>query len=162
MATKAKNFEQRFKQDWMTYCPDSFCYRLNDQVSGYKGTSANISDFLCYKYPLDYVIDCKTHKGNTISFSDFSQYERMLPYKDIKGMVLGTVIWFYEKDKIVWCPIQTWEKLKLEGKKSFNLKYIDDPNYDCFEIPSRKLRTYMETNYSYLTDVYEREYNEID
>ena len=68
MATKAKNFEQRFKQDWMTYCPDSFCYRLNDQVSGYKGTSANISDFICYKYPLDYVIDCKSHKGNTISF----------------------------------------------------------------------------------------------
>jgi len=156
--SKGKGFESRFKQDWMTYVRDSFIYRLNDQMSGYRGTSSNIADFICYSYPICFAIDCKTHKGNSISFSDFSQYERMLPYKDIKGLVLGTVIFFYEKDIVCWVPIQTWEQLKAEGKKSFNIKYLDDPKYDCFTLPSKKLRTYMETNYSALTDVYEREY----
>lgn len=60
-------------------------------MGGYYGVS-NVSDFICYSCPLIYLIDCKTHKGNTLNFSDFSQYESMLKYKDIEGLFAGTVI----------------------------------------------------------------------
>jgi len=125
---------------------------------GYQGI-AGVSDFINYKYPYIYLIDCKSHNGNTVSFSDFAQYERMLEYKDIPGLYAGTVIWFVERDKVVWVPIQTWEKIKLEGGKSFNIKMLDNPDYECLDLPSRKKRVFMETNYSALIDYYENKIN---
>lgn len=160
MATQSrgKKFEARFKQDWATYVPDSFCYRLYDVTSGYYGVRG-ISDFICYKEPYLYLIDCKSHDGNTVSFNDFSQYESMLGVKDIPGVVAGTMIWFCERDRVIWVPIQTWEKLKLEDKKSFNIKYVEDSNYETLEIPSKKLRTFMESDYSTLIEYYKGKFN---
>lgn len=60
-------------------------------MTGFSGV-AGISDFICYKFPYIFIIDCKSHQGNTVSFNDFAQYERMLPYKDVKGLIAGTVI----------------------------------------------------------------------
>lgn len=34
MADKGKAFEARFKKNWQETVPDSFIYRLNDQMSG--------------------------------------------------------------------------------------------------------------------------------
>ena len=70
---------------------NSFCYRLYDVTSGYSGI-AGVSDFICYKFPFIFLIDCKSHSGNTVNFNDFSQYERMLEYKDVYGLIAGTMI----------------------------------------------------------------------
>lgn len=155
MATKGKKFEHVFSSNWAMTVPESFCYRLNDQMSGYLGSSSNVGDFITYKKPILFLIDCKTHAGNTLSLSNFSQYERMLEYKDIPGVVAGTVIWFYERDNcVVWVPITTWEKIVREGKKSFNVKLVEDPEYECFLLPSKKKRVYSDTDYSFLVDYY--------
>ena len=37
--TRGKQFEERFKQDWIRTFPNGECVRLPDQVSGYKYTS---------------------------------------------------------------------------------------------------------------------------
>lgn len=155
--SKAKKFEGVFKEDWLNTVPNSFCYRLYDVVSGYSGI-ATVSDFINYDYPFIYLIDCKSHSGNTVSFKDFSQYERMLPYKDIKGLVAGTVIWFYDHDKVLFVPIQTWEQIKNEDKKSFNIKMLGDENYEVIDLPSIKKRVYMTTDYSYLVNYYKDKY----
>lgn len=154
--SKGKKFEAQFKSDWDTTV-GNFCYRLYDVMSGYTGV-ATPCDFICYKYPLIYLIDCKSHDGNTISFNDFAQYERMLPYKDIKGVIAGTVAWMYKHDKVVWIPIQTWEKIKNEGGKSFNIKMLDNPDYECWEIPSKKKRVFMSTDYSQFVNHFEETY----
>jgi len=69
-----KKFEAFFKKNWIDTVPESFIYRLNDQMSGYMGSS-NISDFICYKKPELFLIECKAHAGNTFPFSAFRQYE---------------------------------------------------------------------------------------
>ena len=84
----------------------------------------------------------------------------MLLYKSIKGLHAGTVIWFVDHDKVIWVPIETWEKIKLEGKKSFNIKMVGNPDYECVVIPSVKKRVYMESNYMALIQYYAGEANE--
>lgn len=77
MADLGKKFEARFRDDWTTSVRDSFIYRLNDQMSGYQGSS-NISDFICYKKPDFFLIECKSHAGNTFPFAAFRQFESLL------------------------------------------------------------------------------------
>ena len=87
---KAKQFEIKMKAQWLDTVPDSVFYRLYDTTSGFKSIS-NVGDFIGYKYPLMFIIDAKTKKGNTISFSDIRQYDKMLEYKDIKGVFTGII-----------------------------------------------------------------------
>lgn len=101
------------------------------------------------------MIECKSHDGASIPFSAMPQYERLLTYKDIKDVHPGFVVWFKEKDTVIWVPIKTAEKIFLEGKKSIQLKMLSDSAYDLYVLPSIKKRVYMDTDYSYLvTDVY--------
>ena len=145
-----KKFEQIFKHDWRKSFPEGFIYRLNDQVSGYKITSANVCDFICYNYPTLYLIECKTHKGASIPFKNITQYERMLSYSNIDGVVSGIVLWLYEKDiGPIFIPISTITKLKKEGKKSVGIKAIEE-GYDIIVLPSNKKRVFYETDYSIL------------
>lgn len=150
MASRGKKFEDRFKSDWVESVPDSVCYRLYDTMSGYMG-QRNVGDFICYKYPLMFIIDCKSIQGNTLPFSDLRQYDQMLEYKNIKGVRVGFVVWFVDHDKVLWIPVQTMEKIQKEGLKSYNIrKMLDNDNYPVLEIPSYKLRTFMKSNYSEL------------
>ena len=80
MADRGKQFEEQFKKDWKESMPDSFCYRLHDQVTGYKVTSRNPCDFICYKFPYLYLLEIKSHEGNTFPFSAFRQYDEMIKY----------------------------------------------------------------------------------
>ena len=150
-ANKGKNFETRFFNNWYETVPESFIYRLSDQMSGYMGSS-NVSDFICYKKPNIYLIECKAHAGNTFPFSAFRQYEGLTQYANIPGVKAGVILWLYDHDKVIWIPIQTFMKLKAEDKKSFNIKMLDE--YECLDLPSKKLRTFMNTDYSALIDYY--------
>lgn len=150
MASRGKKFEDRFKSDWVESVTDSVCYRLYDTMSGYMGQK-NVGDFICYKYPLMFIIDCKSIQGNTLPFSDLRQYDQMLEYKNIKGVRVGFVVWFVDHDKVLWIPVQTMEKIQKEGLKSYNIrKMFGNDDYPILEIPSYKLRTFMKSNYSEL------------
>ena len=129
--------------------PNSVCYRLYDTTAGYHSIG-NVADFICYSYPNMFMIDCKSSEGNTIGFAAIRQYDQMLKYKGIKGVHVGIVWWSIDNNKVIWVPIETLEQIKNEGKKSYNIKMLSDPNYDSYEIPSKKLRTFMKTDYSYL------------
>lgn len=91
MASRGKKFEDRFRADWQESVPDSLCYRLYDTMGGFKSI-ANVCDFICYKYPNIFLIDCKSIQGNTLPFSDLRQYNQMLEYKNIKGIHIGFVV----------------------------------------------------------------------
>lgn len=152
--SRGKKFEERFKKDWIDSVKESFIYRLNDQMSGYMGSS-NICDFICYNYPNIFIIDCKSIQGNTLPFSDLRQYDKMLEYKNIKGLYVGFIVWFVDHDRVLWIPIQTMEKIKGEGLKSFNIRKMVDPaDYFFLEIPSYKMRTFMKSDYNALIKYY--------
>ena len=49
-ANYGKQFEQQLKNDFLKL-DDIFVYRLRDLTNGYGHSSAQMSDFIVYKYP---------------------------------------------------------------------------------------------------------------
>lgn len=151
-----KKFEDRFRKDFKDCFPNTFIYRLPDQQSGYAGGgSQNPCDFICYPGPLVLMVECKAHKGASIPFSAIPQYERMLDYKGLYKTYPGVVVWFYEKDLVVWVSIEEMEKMVLAGEKSIGIRMLQnkkntEQTYNIVVLPSTKLRTFMETDYKYL------------
>jgi hypothetical protein len=154
-----KKFEERFKKDYIQCFPDTLIYRLPDQQSGYAGGgSANPCDFMCYPGNCVLMVECKAHAKASIPFSAIPQYERLLDYKGKYKTFPGVVVWFYEKDTVIWVSIEEMEKMVSDGEKSIGLRMIDDKkpykkSYNIITIPSTKLRTFMESDYKYLVEV---------
>ena len=103
-------------------------------MSGYKHMS-NISDLIFYKYPFICYCEIKSHLGNTFPLTNLTQYDKLIYKKGIKGVRAGVILWFRDHDKVLWVPIETFERLKKEGKKSINVK-MDYFEYNIIEIPS--------------------------
>ena len=154
-----KKFEERFKKDYIQCFPDTLIYRLPDQQSGYAGGgSSNPCDFMCYTGSCVLMVECKAHAKASIPFSAIPQYERLLDYKGKYKTFPGVVVWFYEKDTVIWVSIEEMEKMVNDGEKSIGLRMIDEKkpykkSYNIITLPSKKLRTFMETDYNYLVEV---------
>lgn len=145
---RGKQFEKKFKTDFLKI-PGATIDRIFDTVSGYKSVS-NICDFIGYKYPNILYAECKSIKGNTFPLSNLKQYNRLIEKKNIEGAITGVILWFIDHDKVLFVPITTFEKLKLDDKKSFNIKMINSNDYQCIVIPSIKKRTFLDSDYSVL------------
>ena len=135
-----KKFEKRFALDF-SKIPNSFVMRLNDQMSEFKMTSKNISDFVCYSYPYMFCIECKVRKGNTFSLTTFSQLDSMQQTVGKKGLLCGVLIWFIDHDKICFCDIDNINNLIAKCKKSINVKMIDDNESGVYSIKSVKKKS---------------------
>lgn len=146
---KGKQFEERFKKDWETSFPEGSIIRLYDQMTGYKESSKNICDYICYNHPYQFFIECKSHKGASIPFDKITQYDKMKDVVGVKGVRAGVVLWLYDKDKVFYIPISTITEMKKDDKKSVGLKAVEE-GYNIIEIPSEKLKTFMKSNYSCL------------
>ena len=144
-------FEQKFKEDWKKSFPNSLCFKVTNQQSGYYSIN-NVCDVICFDGNRMYMLDCKSCRGASFPFSDFPQYERLIPYKGIPNLITGVILWLYNKDSVWYIPTFTVELAKNNGIKSINPKTIDRELYYILEIPSRKLRTFMNSDYSVLKD----------
>ena len=121
-------------------------------MSGFYGIS-NFCDYICYDSKRLYLLDCKSHKGASFPFDAFSQYEKLRHLYKTKNLVTGIILWLYEKDLVYFVPTYTIEKMKQDGMKSINPKTIDINKYYIVKIPSVKLRTFMNSDYSVLQNV---------
>ena len=147
-----KAFEKKFYDDFKKL-EGSSIDRLYDTTMGYKSIS-QISDFVAYIYPNILYIECKTHAGSSFPLSNLTQYDKLIDKVGIKGVRAGVILWFYEKDvDIIYEPISTYKKLKEDSKKSFNIKMIDDDTYPSVRCPSKKRRTFYDTDYSVLSQL---------
>ena len=156
-----KAFESKFKEDIRKSFPDAYILRLYDITNGYK-TIANPCDFIVYDSNRLYLIDCKSHKGSSFPFDNFTQYDKLIPYKNIPNLITGVVVWLYEKDVVVFVPTFTVEKMMNDGYKSINPNKLDRDKYYIIDIPSVKLRTFMNSDYSVLHDVMDyKTYSEV-
>ena len=114
--------------------------RLNDQTNGFAGR-ANICDFIVYKQPCLYYIECKTVHGNTLSIHSNdpkkkygnitnNQWEEMLKKSHIYGVHAGVICWWVDHDITAYIPIQVLDELYKNGYKSISYewdkKVIDD------------------------------------
>ena len=148
-----KKFEQKLKEDFLKI-PEATIDRIYDTTNGFTGIR-NICDFIGYRYPNIFYFECKTIKGNTFPLTNLKQYDKLLAKKNIKGVIAGVVLWFYEHDKVLFIPIKTFEKLKENNQKSFNIKMVGGSEYPSVVIPSVKKRTFMDSDYTVLLSMEE-------
>lgn len=155
ITVNGKDFEEQFKRQWKKSFPDGDIVRFHDIQYGYKNISG-LCDFACYNFPLLFYIDCKAHKGASIPFSAIPQYDKLIEKAGIKGIRAGIVLYLYEKEKIFYVPISTIKQLMDEGKKSVGIKAFEE-GYRIIEIPSKKLRVFMDSDYTVLMNTEEGE-----
>ena len=154
---KGKQFEKIFKQNWLQAFPKSFLFRVPDQLSGYKTYSQNLCDYICYNHPILYLIEAKSHQGNTFPLVNLTQYDKLVAKVGIKGVRAGVVLWMIDHDVVVYLPISFITYLKENNYKSFNVKMLDDEelNKKFIKIPSIKKRVFLDSDYSCLCNLEE-------
>lgn len=155
MKNRGKDFEKKFKEDFSKNPNCHFIYRIPDQLSGYKGSATNICDFLIYNNTKLYLIETKSHNGNTWHFCNFPQYVKMKDYVGNLGIRVGVVLWMIDKDTVLYLPVKTITQMKADNKKSFNIKDLQNDTYRIFTIPSKKKRVFMDSDYSILDNLQE-------
>ena len=161
MATnKGKKFERIIK-DAFESVPGVSIDRVHDQTTKYKG-SKNICDFIVYKEPYEYYIECKSVKGNTLPFSNITdaQWEGLLMKSEIEGVRAGVICWWIEHDRTIYIPIQELDLMRSVGIKSLRWDEIDDCDGDTLmlEIKARKKKVYFEYDMKEFLEVMEDEY----
>ena len=139
---RGKQFENIIKTAFLKV-PGVSIDRLHDQMTGYKVTSANVCDFIVYKYPYEYYIECKSVYGNTLPFSNITdnQWRGMLEKSKIDGVFAGVIVWFINHDVTKFIPIQELQNLKNTGFKS--IRY-DTPNGYITDIKGTKKRVFWD------------------
>jgi len=145
---KGKKWEVQFEEDWKKCFPNTLCFRLPDQQSYYKGASSNPCDYFCFPGKKLFLMEIKSHKGNTFPFSDLRQYELLKSYKDLKNCICGIILWFIEHNKVIYVHIEELIKMKeRDNLKSINIKMLQTKEYEIIEIPCEIKRIYPKCNY---------------
>lgn len=148
---RGKQWEAKLKEDF-SKLSGAYIYRVPDNMSGYKGITG-ISDFIGYKYPKIFFIEAKTVLGNTFPLTNFTQFDKMTAIPSEKGIHKGVMIWFQDHSAVLYVPLSTIAKMKSDGKKSVNIKKIDEEGYDYVRIPSVQKRVFLDSDYTVLLDL---------
>lgn len=158
MATnRGKQFETCIEQAFKKV-PETSVVRLHDQTTGTLGSS-NHCDYIVYKKPYEYHIECKSVHGNTLSIHSTpkpdkfgvlhgfygaitdTQWEGLLENSKIPGVVAGVICWWVDKDVTKFIPIAELQHLYDIGFKS--IRY-DTPNGYMIDLVGQKKRVFFE------------------
>ena len=125
---RGKQFEEVIKQAFLKV-PGVSIDRLHDQTTGF-ANSSNICDFIVYKEPYEYYIECKSVHGNTLPFSNISetQWNGMIEKSHIQGVHAGVICWWVDKDFTAYIPIGLLSSLRNHDidRKSVSYNFIKD------------------------------------
>jgi hypothetical protein len=90
----------------------------------------------------------------------------MKDYRGLEKTYPGVLVWFYEKDIIIWVSIDEMVKIReVDGEKSIGLRMIDEKkpykkSYNIIKVEAQKLRTFMEADLINLVEVLNGERSE--
>lgn len=151
-----KLWEQKVKDDFLKV-PGATIDRLYDQTTGHAFTSANVCDFIGFigdeltdKGNI-YYIEAKSCHKNTFPLVNLRQYDKLKFKVGLPGVRAGVVLWFIDHQTVLYVPISTFTQLIKDGKKSVNIKMIDENEYNIITIPSVTKRTFPVCDYNILT-----------
>lgn len=145
---RGKQYEEKLKEDF-SKMSGAYIYRVPDLMNGFKGITG-ICDFIGFKYPNIFFLEAKTIIGNTFPLTNFTQFDKLMSIPDFQGIHRGVLIWFQTHDRVLYVPVLTIDKMKKDGKKSVNIRTIDEDGYSYCEIPSVKKRVFLDSDYSVL------------
>lgn len=140
---RGKQFEDVIKKAFLSV-PNVSVDRLHDQMTGFRMTSANISDFIVYKKPYEYYIECKSVHGASLPMSNITenQFHGLLEKSEIDGVFAGIMCWFIDKDVTYFMPIKQLAYDIGLTKKSINYKECWELGY--IKIKGKKKRVFFE------------------
>lgn len=147
---RGKQFENVIRKAFEKV-PDVSIDRLHDQTTGFKG-SQNICDFIVYKEPYEYYIECKSVHGASLPFRNITdtQWEGLLEKSEIEGVYAGIICWFIDKDVTKFIPIQLLDYMrKFEDIKSYPYQfggYLLEKGMSVIELKGKKKRVFYEYN----------------
>lgn len=156
---RGKDFEEIVKES-IEQLLDVYILRLYDPQGGYAGV-ANPCDFIAYKRPQMYMLECKSRKDNLLSiyspnpkkmYGDISntQWEGMLAATR-RGVVAGVLCWWIDRDVTKFLPIAELEKIRNSGAKS--VRYDTNvPN--SLVIVGTKKRVYFDYDFTEFFQTY--------
>lgn len=145
---RGKKFETVIRESFEKV-PNVSIDRLHDQTNGFKG-SQNICDFIVYKEPYEYYIECKSVHGASLPFSNITdtQWNGLLEKSQIEGVFAGVICWWIDKDVTKFIPIRILEYMRDRNKlKSVNYQTPQccPPCYGEFiEIKGKKKRVFFD------------------
>lgn len=159
---RGKKFEEVIRNAFEKV-PEVSIDRLHDQMNMYKG-SQNICDFIAYKKPYEYYIECKSVHGDTLSIYSNpkpdkygnlhgfygnitdTQWEGLLEKSKIDGVIAGVICWWVDRDVTVFMPIQFLQEQRDMGRKSiqYGLATCEFENYSPYEIKGKKKRIFFD------------------
>lgn len=154
---RGKGFEAKFAECWRKSFPKGLVYRIPDQMSGFLEVSQNPCDFFAYANGRLFMVECKSHKGNSFPINSekvFPQYDRLKSYMGLDGVKPGLMLWLMEKDLVAWVPIESLVDMRESlGIKSVNSDMIIKGLYGIVRIPSMKLRVFMDSDYTAMANL---------
>lgn len=155
MQNRGKDFEGEV-QSAIERLGDVSILRLYDPQGGYLSVS-NPCDFIAFKRPQEYWLECKSTHSNTLAiytapnpknkkYGAFSntQWEGMLSATKY-GIVAGALVWWIANDTTKFIPIQELVKIRNAGAKSIRYD-LDIPN--SLIIGGHKKRIYYDYDFS--------------
>ena len=125
---RGKDFENAIRKAFKVHT-DVSIDRLTDPMAGYSGVR-NVCDFIVYKRPHQYYIECKSTHGISLPLDRITknQYEGLIAKSKIPGVIAGIIVWFVDLDCTYFVPITYIEILKQNGIKSIN------PRKDYYDV----------------------------
>lgn len=150
---RGKQFEQVIQKAFLKI-PEVSIDRLHDQTTGYAGSS-NICDFVVYKKPYEYYIECKSVHGNTLSiygndpkhkYGNISnkQWEGLTEKSSIEGVGAGVICWWVDKGVTAFIPIAELSIARREGYKSIRFNHEPFLKYGFIELKGEKKRVFFD------------------
>ena len=76
----------------------------------------------------------------------------MVQYINKPNIIVCVILWLYEKDIVLYIPISTIKKMKIDGEKSVGVRHLENKNYPMIVLPGVKKRIFIDTDYSILND----------
>lgn len=140
-----KDFENLIKES-MLRVKDVDVQRLYDTTNGYVGVKQP-SDFIVYKYPHQYYIECKCTWENTFHKSKITQLDDLWKKQIITGVHAGVIIWFISHDVTAYIPAFDL-KMWFREHPSINVKDLQSNALLHFDIPGRKRRVFFDYDFS--------------
>lgn len=141
---RGKTFEKNVKDALIK--AGYYTLRLQDSMGGFAGVN-NPCDFIAFKSPQFWMIECKAIRGGTLNFKahirpnqEEGMYNAFMSHNDIYA---GFLVWFMDYDIIKFYPIHELKKAKEKNIKSFT--YLDTYGYN---VPAQKLRVNLIPNFA--------------
>ena len=116
--------------------------RINDATGGYMGIKS-YCDYIIYRRPYAYYIECKAISGNTLNFQSHiseTQWNGLYTRSLVDGAIAGILVWFTEHDKTYFVDIRVLHELRDRNYRSLNIKDLPFKGLKTLELRGVKKR----------------------